>query len=64
MSEQVRIDFYVEVDKYGEIEFFSPTFKDVQRDTEVAEEVLVGRTIEAIDCGTESEILLTLSERK
>lgn len=62
MSEQIRIDFYAEVDKYGEIEFSSPTFRDIQRDQEVSAEVLVGRTIERIDCETDGEILLTLRE--
>jgi len=63
MSEQVRIDFYVEVDKYGEIKFSSPTFRDVQRNQEVSAEFLVGRTIERIDCETMGEILLTLREK-
>jgi len=64
MSEQIRIDFYTEIDVYGECHILSPTFWDVQRGREVEEEFLVGRVIERISCENTGEILLTLKEKK
>jgi len=63
MSEQIRIEYYIESDTYNAAWISDPIFYDVQRETKVEGEFLIGKTIERVEQEGEGELLLTLKEK-